>query len=358
MIKKIDLKKLPDSEVEIKAEIPSENFDSYRKKAVAELNKEFELPGFRKGRVPENIFLEKVPEITILEEMAEMAINDAYPKIVDEHKLEPLGRPEVSITKIAKGNPLCFTIKTAVIPEVRLPDNYKKIAGKIAGEKEDIIATDEEVEKAIEEIRKARLPKFSQNENLGGQGAPKVEPREGETPIEPVLPELNDDFVKTLGNFENVSDFKTKLRENIKLEKERVEQEKKRIKIIDALTEKTEVVLPKIVVEEEKIRLLSQLRYDVERLGLKFDEYLKNVNKTEGDIKNEWAGEAEKRAKMEFVIKEIAAKENISPSEEELSSELKHLVEHNKDVDETRARIYLSSILTNQKVMEFLESQE
>ena len=59
MIKKIDLKKLPDSEVEIKAEIPSENFDSYRKKAVAELNKEFELPGFRKGRVPENIFLEK-----------------------------------------------------------------------------------------------------------------------------------------------------------------------------------------------------------------------------------------------------------------------------------------------------------
>ncbi len=339
---KSEIKKLPHSEIEIVGEIPADVFENYRPKVIAGLKKDFELPGFRKGHVPENIFLEKIPNMIILEEMAGMAINETYPKIIEEHKLDPIGKPEVQITKLAKGNPLCFTLKTAVIPETKLPD-YKKIAGDAMKEKEMISVTEEEVEKTIAEIRKSR--------------APKVETAMGQPAVEPVLPELTDEFVKTLGNFQNVIEFKEKLKENLKLEKERAVIEKRRVKLLDMLVQKSEIDLPRIIVEEEKNKLVYQLRHDIERFGLKFDEYLKSANKTEDDIRKEWEGEAEKRAKIQFIMSEIAKVENIFPAEEELSQEVKHLLEHNKSADESRARLYLSQVITNQKVMEFLENQ-
>lgn len=342
MAVEIKIKKLPHSEIEITGELSADLFESYRTKAISYLKKGFELPGFRKGNVPDNIFLGKVPETHILEEMAEMALAGTYPKLIEENKLDPIGRPEVSITKLAKGNPLGFTLKTAVIPEVKLPD-YKKIADEMTKETEMVSVTGEEVEKAVSEIQKAR--------------APKVETAGGEPAIEPVLPELTDDLVKTLGSFQNVAEFKEKIRENIRLEKEHAAVEKKRVKFLDALVQKSEIDLPKVIVEEEKNKLIYQLRHDVERLGLKFEEYLKNVKKTEDDIKKEWTNEAEKRAKIQFIMSEIAIKEKIAPTEEELDQEVKHLLEHNKGADETRARLYLSQVLANQKVMEFLENQ-
>ncbi len=348
----VRLKKIPHSEIEIDGEVPADIFESYRTKAVVALKKDFELAGFRKGNVPENIFLEKVPEMHILEEMAEMALSDAYPKLIEEHKLYPVGRPEVSITKLAKGNPLGFILKTAVIPEVKLPD-YKKIADDTMKGRELVSVTEEEVEKAVAEIQRMR--------------SPKIEVKEGETPPpEPPLSELTDEFVKTLGSFQNVAEFKEKLRENLKLEKERSAVEKRRVKLLGALVEKTEIDLPKIIIEEEKNKLIYQLRHDVGRVGLKFDDYLKNVKKTEDDIKKEWESEAVKRAKIEFIMSEIAMREKIIPSEEELNQEVKHLLEHNKGaegpgysrgIDESRARLYLSQVLTNQKVLEFLEKQ-
>lgn len=337
-------------------EIPAELFMGYWAKAVAVLSKNFELPGFRKGHAPESKFLEKIPEMVILEEMAEMAINEAYPKIIAEHKLDPIGRPKISITKIAKGNSLCFTIKTAVVPEIKLSD-YKKIAAGIMGEKESVSVEDKEVEDSILEIRKMRAPKTNLQPTTDNKEGVEQKVQNSAT-IEPVLPELTDDFVKTLGKFENVADFKTKLKENIKLEKERAAREKKRVKILDALVEKSEIDLPKIIIEEEQNKLIFQLRHDVEQMGLNFDDYLKNAKKTEESIKNEWSGEAEKRAKIQFIITKIGLEENISPTDDELNQEVKHLLEHNKDADEPRARLYLASLITNQKVMEFLENQK
>ncbi len=384
----LKLKKLPHSEIEISDEIPADVFEGYRGKALSALMENFELPGFRKGKVPENMFLQKVPEMVILEEMAEMAINKAYPKIIEDNKLDPIGRPEVSITKIAKGNPLGFTVKTAVVPEIKLPD-YKKIAAGI--EKEKIIeVTEKEIESAVNEIRRMKSsrivkthanPKADQSEaesrteapnneseiseNTGASGAgmraPKTDPQpttDNQQPNpEPILPEFNDEFVKTLGSFKDVTEFKEKLKENLKIEKERTAKEKRRVKILDALVEKTEIDLPKIIMEEEKSKLVYQLRHDVERMGLKFDEYLKNAGKTEESVKKEWEGEAIKRAKIQLLLTEIGIREGVTTPEEELSAELKHLLEHNKGADESRARIYLSALITNQKVIELLENQ-
>ncbi len=340
---KSTINKLKKSEIEIEVEIPSDVFESFRKKAVQSLADQVDIPGFRKGKAGETNIIQKMGEMSVLEEMAEFAIKDAYPKIITEHKIDPIGRPEVSITKIAKGNPLSFKLKTAVFPEVTLPD-YKSIAKKELAKDELISVTDEEVENTIKEIQKSRTP--------------KIEVNEGDAEVEPVLPEITDDFVKTLGKFENVADFREKLRENIKLEKEQLQKEKLRVAMLDSIAEKTETEIPEILIEEEQRKMFSRLQYDIEKFGLKFDEYLKNVKKTEDEIKKEWAKDAEKRVLVELILSEIAKAEKIEVPKEELSKELEHLLEHNIGADRERAEVYLEGIMSNQKVIEFLEKQK
>jgi len=132
-----EIKKLPKSEVEITGEIPADEFERAFSKAMTELNQKAGIPGFRPGHVPENVLIEKVGEAAILEEAAEIALREAYPKMLEENKIEAIGRPEITITKIARKNPLGFKIKTAVLPEITLPD-YKKIAGEAMTAKEEV----------------------------------------------------------------------------------------------------------------------------------------------------------------------------------------------------------------------------
>jgi trigger factor len=100
---------------------------------------------------------ESVNEMMVLEEMAELAISDAYPKVIQDEKIDAIGRPEVAITKIAKGSDLEFKIVTAVLPVMDLPD-YKKLATKIKKEKPvaEVAVDEAEVEKTILELRKMR----------------------------------------------------------------------------------------------------------------------------------------------------------------------------------------------------------
>src|SRR3989344_5222002 len=137
---KLEIKKLPDSEVEISGEIPAEKFNASWGKAVKEISSRTEIPGFRKGMTPEKILMEKIGEGESLEEAAQLTLQEAWPKILEEEKIEALGRPEIVITKLARGNPLGFKIKTAALPEVKLSD-FKKIAGEIAAGEENVPET-------------------------------------------------------------------------------------------------------------------------------------------------------------------------------------------------------------------------
>ena len=155
---KIDIKKLPKSLVEITGEIPKEKLEEKRKDAIKNLAGKVEIDGFRKGMAPESVLVKKLGSMSILEEMAQICLNEAYPEIILKHELDVIGYPEISITKIAEGNPLGFKITSTIVPEIELP-NYKKIAGDIVSKKENIEITDKEVGETIEEIRKQRATK-------------------------------------------------------------------------------------------------------------------------------------------------------------------------------------------------------
>lgn len=343
-----DTKRLPDSEVEITVEIAQSSLDSYKDKAFKKLKEVAELPGFRKGHVPDNKLKEKVGELGILEDATEMAINDCVAEVILESKINFLGRPNISITKIAIGSPIEFKVRITTMPEVKL-GNYKKIA-KTENNKEEKVeeVSEKQMEETIEEIRKM----YAHQNHTHAPG--EVHHDDEELP----LPELNDEFVKKLGNFKDVTDFKVKLKENIAKEKEFKAKDKKRMRIIEEIIKDSKIDMPKVVVETELDKMESQFKGDIANMGLQPDDYLKHIKKTWADLRKEWVPDAEKRAKTQIVLQKISLEEKLEPKKEDLETDVKKLKDQYKDADEERIRAYVEMVLANELVIEFLEKQK
>lgn len=351
---KTTVQKLEKSEVEITGTIESSVFMSYEDKALAHLGQKMELPGFRPGKAPAEIIKQNINDMMLLEEMAERAIGASYAEIIEQEKIDAIGRPEISITKIARGSDLEFKIKTAVLPEIKLPD-YKAIA-KEENAKEDykkeVVIEEADIEKVLLDLRKMRA-----HQDLHKNDAPGAPHTEHPEPEEKDLPVIDDEFAKSIGKFENVTELKAKITENLKAERETEQKDKRRLAIIEKLLEKTEGEIPEILIESENDKLMYRLEADVTQMGFKFDEYLNQVGKTKEDLKKEWRPESEKRAKLAMVIHKLTELENLKPSEEEVNKEVEVLVNMYKDADPIRARAYVEQMMGNEKVFNFLENQ-
>jgi trigger factor len=315
----------------------------------------------------------RVGEMSVLSEMAERALSAVYPTILKEHKIDAIGYPQISITKIADKNPLGFSLTVAVLPEIALPD-FTKIAKDANKEKESEEVTDEEVEKQVKDVLRQKLA----YERLQGKAAQTHTHEDGtvhegpahdhdavheEAEVKAVtdadLPELTDEYVQGLGQkgqFTTASDFKAKIREHIALEKKQDIKARHRARITDKIIEETTIDLPQVLIDSELNQMFGQMDEDLTRANLKMDDYLGHIKKTKEDLKKEWAPAAEKRAKLQLVLNEIAKKESVTPDKVQLDAQVAQLMEQYKDADETRVRIYVASVMTNEAVMQMLEN--
>lgn len=378
--KDFQVENIPGSTVKITGEIPYEELEKHRAKTLKTLGQNLKVDGFRPGHVPEAVVIQKVGEMALLTEMAERALAAVYPEILKAHEIDPIGRPEIQITKIAQGNPLGFIATVAVLPTIELPD-YKSLAQAENASKSEVMVTEEDVEKQAQDIlrQKAAYERLQANARKNAEltqtdaeeththadgtvhsGPAHVEESDVKAITEAELPELTDEVVKTLGapgQFENVADFKAKLREHLEIEKKREAEAKHRAALTDKIIAGSSFELPPILIDSEIGQMFAQMEEDIKRAGLSVDDYLNHMKKTREDLKKEWTPTAEKRARLQLVLNEIAKKESILPEKEAVEHEVKHLLEHYKNADETRVRIYVASVLQNEAVMKFLESR-
>jgi FKBP-type peptidyl-prolyl cis-trans isomerase (trigger factor) len=322
-----------DAEKELVVEVSAEYIATFLEKELAEFVYEAEIEGFRKGKAPVALVKERVGEFRLFEEATQRAIQELVPVIMLEEKVDAITMPHIHLTKIALNAPVEFKMHFYVMPQVELAD-YKKIASGI--KKETVELKTEEVDGYIEQILSARASK-----NEAG---------------EEVKPELTDDFVKGLGDFKSVEDFKTRLTENMNAEKGVQASQKRRLEIMEEIIKQTTIKLPEVLVEEEQHKMLDEFKARVESMKMNFEEYLATIKKTEDDLMSEWKEDAVKRAKMNVILPQIGQKESIKPSEELIDKEISHLREHYKDLDESRARVYVAGVLTNEEVFKFLET--
>ena len=233
-------------ELSLEISVSSDFVKRFREKAIKSAGKNLEVKGFRKGAAPENIVVENIGEMKIMEEQAYQSLYEIIPIVVVERKIDALTHPKISITKIGEGSDLEFKATFALIPDIELAD-YKKIAKGVEAVKK-VEVTDKEIDEYIDYIRKQKAQADFMKRKTGGE--PDLDPKEAEK-----LPEVNEEFIKTLGDFKNVDDFKKQLKENMLKDKEVKAKQSRRIEIISKIVEETKMDMPDILIEEELERM-------------------------------------------------------------------------------------------------------
>lgn len=350
---KTEIANLEDSQVKISVEIPVDELLPFKEKALNHLNNHTNISGFRPGHIPSAVLEKKIGEEKIWQEIAEEAISHFAPQVIQEQKLNIIGRPEVVLTKLAPGNPLGFTITVTTLPEITLPD-YLKIAKEVQAKFEKPAApTDEEMTTVLEELRKSRAVKTE----ITNPPTSNEETKEAEL----ILPELNDEFAKLFGPFETLEDLKSKIKENLQAEKEFETKEKKRLAILEAIAEKVALTVPAMLIKHEKHKMLHELEYEVSKMGLKIDDYLKHIKKTKEELTENWTTEATKRVKLGLVTNAIIESEKITASTEEIDNTTTSLLlrahsdkEPSKE-EMLRLRSYAENSIIHDKVWEVLD---
>jgi len=357
---KTSVKKLPQSQIELEIEVPAEELDRFIEKACFNLGKNLEVKGFRKGKVPKEFIEKEIGKEKILIEAANLAVEENYRKAVLENKVEAIFQPKIEVKKLAPGNPFVFSAKTTVLPEVSLPD-YKKIASKV--ERKEISVEDKEIEPALKWLQKSHAKFTAKNQSaqkgdfveieysspqigqevqkdafvLGeGHFLPGFEEKiigmkSGEEKenialnkdgkeivlkakvisVQNVeLSEINDEFAKSLGKFDDLAALKKNIKQDLILEKEQAEKQRARQEILERIGEKTKVEIPDILIENEQKQMLENLKKMVsEKLKISFQDYLGKLGKTEKQVSDSFLLESQKKVRNYLILREIGKKE-------------------------------------------------
>ena len=126
--------------------------------------------------------------------------------------------------------------------------------------------------------------------------------------------------------------------------------------ISSAIIEKATVKIPKIIIDQEVDRLLSQTLDEVKKLGLTLDQYLASTNRNSETLRQEYAIKAERDVKLEFVLQEIAKQEGIKVEEKEIDEAIAQSKDETERQNLSGNRYLLASIIRQQKTLDFLRS--
>lgn len=178
------------------------------------------------------------------------------------------------------------------------------------------------------------------------------------------LPEINDEFAKSMGKFDNLSAFKENVKQGLMQEKEMMEKQRMRIEIIEKVAEDSKIEAPEVLVERELENMVNEFKMNVDQFGMDFETYLTQIKATAEELKKGWKEQAEKRVKIGLCLKAIADKEKIVSTTQEIEERMnQELMRYSdvgkvkKDIDLVAFKEYTENILINEKVFELLERE-
>lgn len=388
---KIETEAREDHQMKVVAEFETSALDKYKGQAARKIAQKAKIPGFRPGKAPYDVIVRLYGDAAIEEEAVELMVEDVYPQILTEAKIEPSGPG--TLEDLSKKDPIKFTFVVPLEPTVDLGkyrELRKKYSVKGVGKKEvdDFVerlkknyATAEPVERPAAkgdlvylkldatilqpaEGDKPELLKDSPLQVVIGENDPeqnsfpyvgfgdnlvklaagdektfkytypadsryeKLQGKEVEfhCKVESVkvlhLPEIDDAFAQTVGDFENVE----KLHENIKAQLESREKEEYESvwydELIDKLIAGATIKYPPHLVEHEMEHVVDSVKEDLARQRMELDTYLKTIKKEQAAwLEEDIKPVARKRLERSLVMDQLAKSENVQVKNEDLQSE-------------------------------------
>ncbi|MDD5968319.1 MAG: trigger factor [Candidatus Fimousia sp.] len=385
----LQVEKLEHNMAKLTIEVDAEEFKKATTEAYKKQKKNFNIPGFRKGKVPQ-AFIEKMygPEV-FYEEAANIIIPKAYAEEMKDCDLEIVSRPEVDIEQIEKGKPFIFTAEVALKPEVTLGE-YKGLEVEVTVEE----VTDEEVsaelvkqqeenareitveDRAIENGDIALIDysgsvdgeKFeggtAENQTLViGSGsfidnfeeqligknigeevevhvtfpeeyhAPELagKPAVFEVKINGIkvkeLPVIDDEFASEVSEFDTLDEYKADIRAKLVEQKEKAAQTEKENKVVDKAVENASMDIPEAMIEEQTNQMAQEFAQNLSYQGLQLEQYFQFTGMTQEKFMEDLKPQAKKRIESRLLLEAVVAAENIEATDDELNAEIAKMAE-------------------------------
>ncbi len=410
------------NEVKLEITIEAKKFDETMKKIYFKTAKYFNIPGFRKGKAPMNIVERYYGTEIFYEDTFNEIAQETLEKAVEENKLDVVSRPDIEVTQIGKGQDLIYTAVLQTKPEAKLgkykgieikkieynveekdiehelehmqehnsrlisiddrpvedgditiidfegfvdgktfeggkAENYELTIGSktfIPGFEDQIIGMKIDEEKDIN----VAFPKEYFSKELAGKDATfKVKLHEIK---KKELPKLDDEFAKDVSEFDTLEELKKSIKEKLEEDAKQRQKYETEEAVVKEVTENIEVDVPSGMIETEVENMIKDIETRLSYQGLKLEQYLQMLNKTEDEMKKEYEPQALEAVKTRLMIEAVIKAEKIEANIEEVDEKIKEMAKnYGKENDEEfiqneNVRKYIEEGIKSEKALEFL----
>lgn len=376
----VKMQKIDTNVVELEVKVEAKKFDEALQKAFRKNAKNFNIPGFRKGKVSLNMVKKFYGVEVLYNDAIDVCVNESYGVALDEQNVNPVDFPAIEVVEVGEGKDLVYKAKVTVMPEVKLGD-YKGVE-VVAPKKEDIEAV---VRRELENLqdKNARVEEKTEGTVAKGDiavidfkgfiGDVAFEGGEGKDyPLEigsgsfigdfedqlvglakgeskdvvvtfpteygkeelngkeakfevtvnridtKEVPTIDDEFASEVSEFETVEELKADLTKKAEeMSKARIDAEMKEL-VINKVVDNATIEIPAVMIEKETDQMIKNLEQRLAQQGLKLDQYFELTGTDEGKMREYMKENAERKVKTDLVLSEITNVEKIEVSEEEL----------------------------------------
>ena len=415
----------PGSKMVLEIEVPSDEVDRHFAIAYRHVAERTKVPGFRPGKAPRHVIDRFVGRGSVLAEAMDHLVSDAYDRALDDSKVIPIDQPEVDIdpANLTEGQPITFTATVPVRPDVELgsytgysfeletpevtDDQVEQVIGELREQQATLRPVDERAaqngdigsvkfagtidDKAFDGGSADRMPIVIGEDrmipgweaNLVGMriddekgfdiGFPddyRVEELQGKQAHfevklldlrEKLLPELTDDFAKSVGDVETLDALRAEIRQAMETRAVAEARHAFGDRIIDFATTNATVELPEVMVANEIEIMRDELRTRLAQQRIGLEQYLALSKQTPEELATELREPATRRVKTLLVLSSIAEKEGVDATDEAIDAEIAdQLARYDDDpklreyLTSRRGRAYLRMTIRNRTLVDTL----
>ncbi|WP_304015930.1 trigger factor [Fenollaria timonensis] len=392
---KVNFDKREKNKVYFNVDVDWKDFEPKIDEAYKKIRSKFNIPGFRKGKVPKMIIEQNYGVQVFYDEAINIMLQEIYPKALEELDLKVVDQPDVDVKDFKENENINFTFEVEVVPEFELP-NFEEIEVEDVKEEFDKEVVTNEIERlrnenaryTIIEDRKTKkgdivkldFKGYVDNEAFQGGEAKDYELEIGSNSFIPgfedqlvdraigeefdvnvkfpeeyhaedlkgkdakfictineikvkELPELDDNFASDVSEFDTLKEFKADLRKKLKAQFNEMIDAQRENKVLDKVIEETKFDVPNRMIEDEVENELRNFQYRLQAQGLNYEDYKKYTGNTDEEIKKTFKEPAEKRVKLGLILEKYAQENKLKATKRDYDKELDKLAEMYKAED-------------------------
>lgn len=374
------MEKIEANVVKFEVRVEAEKFTAALNKAYNKNKKNFNIPGFRKGKVPMAMVKKHYGVEVLFEDAINTVVSETYPTLIEENKLKPIDYPKIDVVEIGEGKNLVYTAEVTLYPEIELGE-YKGLDIK----RKEVKVEDVEVEGQLKNMQqqnarvevkeegnvengdiavidfkgfvdgvafeggeakdyaleigsgsfidnfedqlvgmatgekkeiKVNFPENYGKEDLNGKEA-TFEVTVNQIKVKE-MPALDDEFAKEVSEFETLDELKADITKKIEETKKASVEREFEDELVTAVIENSKMDIPEIMVEKEIDMMVRDLENRLRQQGLSLEQYMQFTGNTEEKMRSYMKENADKKVKADLVLEAIAKAENIEATDEEI----------------------------------------